>query len=196
MTQLRLAGRDQLPEPGQTTSSQSRMRSPPVFPLRDPSALAQACWFPRQARVTSQSPIRLSLCYIIFQHLSLCLEMVYVFSQPKTCLLCNFPLCTLNVKLEPSASLSLLSGPRKLPLLVGMVLRTRGHPGDLSRGGQHQAVPVSGGHHLHVRERGHGSPGWGGREEAISYEITIVLRREFFTHSENEREWQQGLVRR
>lgn len=44
-----------------------------------------------------------------------------------------------------------------------------------------------------VWERGHGSPGWGGRAGVTSYKITIAFRREFFEHSENETEWNREL---
>lgn len=43
-------------------------------------------------------------CAITFRHLSLCLEVAYVLSQPRTCPLCTFPQCTLDVQLELSAS--------------------------------------------------------------------------------------------
>lgn len=50
VTQLLPAIVSQLPGPGQTVSSQSRTKSPPIFPLSDPSPRVPACWFPRVAR--------------------------------------------------------------------------------------------------------------------------------------------------
>lgn len=63
---------------------------------------------------------------------------------------------------------SLLPGLRKLSLLAGMVLGTRGCPGDLSRGGQHQALPGGDGHHLQSSREGAWEPrvGRGGGQES------------------------------
>lgn len=89
---------------------------------------------------------------------------------------------------------SLLPGLRKLSLLAGMVLGTRGCPGDLSRGGRHQALPGGDGHHLQSSREGAWEPRVGrGGAGVTSYKITTVFRREFSEHSENGRGWQRGL---
>lgn len=64
---------------------------------------------------------------------------------------------------------SLLPGLRKLSLLAGMVLGTRGCPGDLSRGGRHQALPGGDGHHLQSSREGSWEPrvGRGGRRHQL-----------------------------